>query len=104
MAARLAPYVDRVVTGDEPDLIHLTNPAIAHATAALTDPTRTVLATPGVLVTAGPGWFQRVIEAVTPTAPPTGLRNVPSTRGAGQDGGGACLPGLAWSVPGWAPP
>ncbi|SNS83387.1 hypothetical protein SAMN05216276_101779 [Streptosporangium subroseum] len=77
VAARLAPYVDRVVTGDEPDLVHLADPAIARATAALTDPARTVLATPGVLVAAGPGWFQRVIEAMTPTAPPTGLRSVP---------------------------
>jgi len=42
----------------------------------LTDPTKTVLATTGVLLDAGPGWFQRVIEAVTPTAPPVGLRDI----------------------------
>ncbi|WP_196443190.1 hypothetical protein [Planomonospora sp. ID67723] len=76
-AARLAPYVDRVTTGDEPDLLHLADPAVARAAAALADPATTVLATPGVLVTAGPGWFQRVIEAVTPTAPPESLRDVP---------------------------
>jgi hypothetical protein len=76
VAAQLAPYVDRVVTGDEPDLVHLTDPAIASAVAALADPTRTVLATTGVLLAAGPGWFQRVIEAVTPTAPPVGLRDI----------------------------
>jgi hypothetical protein len=77
VAAKLAPHVERVVTGDEPDLVHLTDPAIAAATAALADPTKTVLATPGVLTYAGPGWFQRVIEAVTPTAPPAEVRNIP---------------------------
>jgi hypothetical protein len=76
VAVQLAPYVDRVVTGDEPDLIHLTDPAIARAAAALAEPTTTVLATTGVLLAAGPGWFQRVIEAVTPTAPPIGLRDL----------------------------
>ena len=77
VAAQLAPYVERVVTTDEPDLVHLTDPNIMRATAALADPSKTVLATTGVLVDAGPGWFQRVIEAVIPTAPPIGLRDVP---------------------------
>ncbi|WP_068901821.1 hypothetical protein [Planomonospora sphaerica] len=76
VAAQLAPYADRVVTGDEPDLIHLVDPAIAPAAAALADPDVTVLAAPAVLVAAGPGWFQRVIEAVTPTEPPGGLREI----------------------------
>ncbi|MFB9884676.1 hypothetical protein ACFFMN_42765 [Planobispora siamensis] len=75
-AAQLAPYVDGVITGDEPDLIRLTDPAVAPAAAALADPGVTVLATPAVLVAAGPGWFQRVIEAVTPTEPPPGLREI----------------------------
>nr|BFE79619.1 hypothetical protein GCM10020093_022200 [Planobispora longispora] len=43
---------------------------------ALADPDVTVLATPAALVAAGPGWFQRVIEAVTPTEPPAGLREI----------------------------
>jgi hypothetical protein len=44
---------------------------------ALTDPLKTVLAAPSVLVTAGPGWFNRVIEAATPTSPPAPLRSIP---------------------------
>lgn len=31
----------------------------------------TVLATPAVLIAAGPGWFNRVTEAATPTSPPS---------------------------------
>jgi hypothetical protein len=38
-----------------------------------------VLATPGVLVAAGPGWFQRIIEAETPTGA------APRLRDAGRD-------------------
>ncbi|WP_412735512.1 hypothetical protein [Krasilnikovia sp. MM14-A1259] len=76
IAAQVAPYVDRVVTGAEADLVRLVDPEVAAATAALDDPAVTVLATPGVLVSAGPGWFQRVIEAETPTGPPDRLRDV----------------------------
>ncbi|GAA2711833.1 hypothetical protein [Actinoplanes palleronii] len=77
VAAQLTPYVERVFVGADSDLIRLSDPAVASAVAALADPAVTVLATPGVLVDAGPGWFQRVIEAVTPAAPPVGLRGVP---------------------------
>ncbi|GIH78089.1 hypothetical protein [Planobispora longispora] len=76
VAARLAPHADRVVVGDAPDLVHLADPAVARAVEALADPDVTVLATPAALVAAGPGWFQRVIEAVTPTEPPAGLREI----------------------------
>src|SRR2546423_561618 len=50
--------------------------AALRGAAALGAPSKIVLATPGVLRAAGPGWFQRVIEAVTPTAPPVGLRDI----------------------------
>ncbi|NRQ40525.1 hypothetical protein HII36_53235 [Nonomuraea sp. NN258] len=43
---------------------------------ALAEPGRIVLATPGLLVEAGPGWFGRVVEAATPTAPTPSLRDV----------------------------
>ncbi|MCU7725699.1 hypothetical protein ODJ79_18375 [Actinoplanes sp. KI2] len=77
VGAQVAPHVDRVVSGTEPDLVRLDQPAVAAATTALGDPDVTVLATPGVLVSAGPGWFQRVIEAETPTGTPDSLRDVP---------------------------
>jgi hypothetical protein len=69
VAARLVADVDRVMTTDAPDLVRLTDPSVAHASAALADPGVTVLATPGVLTDAGPGWFQRVNEAVASSAP-----------------------------------
>ncbi|MEV6601657.1 hypothetical protein AB0M36_33100 [Actinoplanes sp. NPDC051346] len=67
VAAALASDVDRIACGDEPDLVRLSEPDVAAAAAVLADPAVTVLATTDLLVTAGPGWFQRVGEA---TAPP----------------------------------
>ncbi|MBI4940736.1 MAG: hypothetical protein HY830_08315 [Actinobacteria bacterium] len=55
----------RTVVVDDPD--------VARAAAALAEPGVTVLATSGVLAGAGPGWFQLVLEAATPTRPPDGL-------------------------------
>lgn len=57
-------------------IVRLTDPSIEHAVRALDDPSATVLATPSVLIAAGPGWFQRVIEARTPTSPPPTWRDV----------------------------
>ncbi|MFI7601211.1 hypothetical protein [Actinoplanes sp. NPDC049681] len=74
VAAALRPHVDRVILGTDPDVVHLSEPDIAVARHALSEPEKTVLATTGVLVAAGPGWFQRVIEAETPTRPAPGLR------------------------------
>jgi hypothetical protein len=77
VAEAVAPYVDRVTIGCGPEAIRLTDPDIDLAVAALADPSTTVLATPALLVAAGPGWFNRVIEAATPTSPAPGLRDVP---------------------------
>ncbi|MEV6970507.1 hypothetical protein AB0M47_35910 [Hamadaea sp. NPDC051192] len=79
VAEQLAPLVDRVIVGDPPDVVRLTEPSIDGALAALADESATVLATPAVLVEAGPGWFQRVIEARQPTEP------APRVRDAGLD-------------------
>ncbi|NUT33510.1 MAG: hypothetical protein HOV79_10585, partial [Hamadaea sp.] len=76
VAAEIAPDVDRVIVGDAPDVVRLTDPSIAAAVAALEDPSVTVLATPAVLVAAGPGWFQRVIEARRAGADVPRLREV----------------------------
>jgi hypothetical protein len=76
VADALAPHVDRVVVGDAPDLVHLDDPAPGEAARALRVPGAVVLATTGVLVRSGPGWFQRVIEASTPTVRPGRLRDV----------------------------
>jgi hypothetical protein len=73
----VAPYVDKVTVGAASDVIRLTDPDVDVAVAALADPAATVLATPAVLVAAGPGWFNRVIEAATPTSPAPALRDVP---------------------------
>jgi hypothetical protein len=73
----VAPYVDSVTVGAEPDIIRLTEPDIEAALAALASPAKMVLATPAVLITAGPSWFNRVIEAATPTSPAPELRDVP---------------------------
>ncbi|WP_433795271.1 hypothetical protein [Actinoplanes sp. CA-252034] len=78
VATALAPYVDRVVTADD-GIIRLTDPDIEVARRALAGRDVVVLAAPAVLVAAGPGWFQRVIEAETPTGP------VPGPRDAGSD-------------------
>lgn len=76
VAVTLRPHVDRVIVGAAPDVEHLTEPGVAEAGQALAQPERIVLATPGVLVEAGPGWFQRVIEAETRTTAAPGLRDV----------------------------
>ncbi|MBV1853501.1 hypothetical protein [Catellatospora tritici] len=60
------------------DAIRLTGPSVADAVRALDDPAATVLAMPSVLLAAGPGWFQRVIEARTPTSPAPTWRDVPA--------------------------
>ncbi len=77
VAARCAPYADRVVTGPATDLVHVEDPSVAAALEALAEPGVKVLATPSVLIDAGPGWFQRVYEAATPTTSPDPLRSVP---------------------------
>ncbi|MEU7903341.1 hypothetical protein [Actinoplanes sp. NPDC049118] len=76
VAAALEPHVDRVIVGVSPGIVHLTEPGIEAARRALAEPDAIVLATTGVLVAAGPGWFQRVIEAATPTEAAPGLRQV----------------------------
>ncbi|MCA2229602.1 hypothetical protein [Nonomuraea aurantiaca] len=75
VAAALSSHVDAVLT-DDADVIELTTPAIADALVALKDGAKAVAATPATLVEAGPGWFQRVAEAATPTCPLPGLREV----------------------------
>ncbi len=75
-AALLETYVDRVIVGSAPEIVHLTEPGIEAALRALADPDTIVLATTDVLVAAGPGWFQRVIEGATPTRPAPNLRDV----------------------------
>ena len=77
VAEGVAPYVDKVTVGAAPDTVRLLEPDIDIALAALAHPSKTVLATPAVLVAAGPSWFNRVIEAATPTSPAPGLRSVP---------------------------
>jgi hypothetical protein len=56
--------------------IRVGSPSVAAAALALLDPAAVVLATPAVLVEAGPGWFARVIEAATPTTPAPPLRAI----------------------------
>ncbi|MFE3196036.1 hypothetical protein ACFXHA_44045 [Nocardia sp. NPDC059240] len=78
VAAELADAVDEVIVGEAVDRVYLTEPDIAKALAALEDPRVTVLAAPAVLIESGPNWFNRVIEAATPTSPPAPtLREVP---------------------------
>ncbi|WP_222123091.1 hypothetical protein [Streptomyces sp. SLBN-118] len=81
VAAALGPDVDRVVTGPEPDLVHLNQNdpddcSVERAVAALADPAATVLATTDLLVATGPGWFRRVMEAATPTEPAQRWQNL----------------------------
>ncbi|WP_436772261.1 hypothetical protein [Yinghuangia sp. YIM S09857] len=74
VSAALAPHVDAVLADDD-DLVRLSSPLVADAVAALAaDPVKAVVARPSVLLAAGPGWFQRVAEAVTPTSPPPNPR------------------------------
>jgi hypothetical protein len=70
----IAPHVDAATVGTPPGTIRLTDPELASAAHALADPAPTVLATTAVLTAAGPGWFNRVIEAAAPTSPPPPLR------------------------------
>ncbi|MGW0178993.1 hypothetical protein [Nocardia sp. NPDC003345] len=79
VAADLADAVDEVLVGEtSSDRKYLTDPDITEAVRALADPGTTVVATPALLVAAGPGWFQRVIEAAAPPVPPAPtLREVP---------------------------
>ncbi|MEU4271687.1 hypothetical protein [Streptomyces sp. NPDC026092] len=74
--AALAPHVDGFTRDDEPHVVRVSDPSVTAAAATLDDPNAVVLARPGVLVEAGPGWFARVTEAATPTAPAPGLRDV----------------------------
>jgi hypothetical protein len=74
----IALDVDAAAIGD-PDysLVRLSTPELGPAVEALADPSTRVLAAPSVLIAAGPGWFNRVIEAATPTTPPEPLRSIP---------------------------
>ncbi|MFE5966556.1 hypothetical protein [Streptomyces sp. NPDC056463] len=74
--AALAAHVDGFTRDDEPQAVRVSDPSVGAAAAALDDPHTVVLARPGVLIEAGPGWFARVTEAATPTAPAPGLRDV----------------------------
>lgn len=76
-AEAIAGDVDAVSVGAGEGTVRLWTPDPRTAVEALGDPSMTVLATTQVLVTAGPGWFHRVIEAGTPTSPPPALRDVP---------------------------
>lgn len=57
--------------------IYTSSASVDDAARVLADPARTLVITPRVLLDAGPGWFQRVTEAVTPTEPAPGVRDVP---------------------------
>ncbi|MGW6569416.1 hypothetical protein [Streptomyces sp. NPDC054975] len=72
--AALTPHVDGFTTADDPHVRHVCDPSVTAAAATLDTPDAVVLARPRVLVEAGPGWFARVTEAATPTAPAPGLR------------------------------
>ncbi|MCE6997484.1 hypothetical protein LZG04_22175 [Saccharothrix sp. S26] len=76
VAGALSPHVDAVRVGADPDVVHLRATSPARAVDALADPAKVVLATPEVLVHAGPGWFSRVVEAATPTRPAPSVRDV----------------------------
>ncbi|MEU9804712.1 hypothetical protein [Mycobacterium sp. NPDC050853] len=75
-AAAVAPLVDAVSVSVDSGTVRLTEPEIDTAVRALADPSTTVLATPAVLIAAGPGWFNRVIEAATSTSPPKRLHDI----------------------------
>ncbi|AXX28986.1 hypothetical protein KCV87_12110 [Actinosynnema pretiosum subsp. pretiosum] len=76
VAAALSPHVDAIANGDDPAVLRTTCPSVTAAAHALAEPGAVVLAAPSVLIHAGPGWFARVIEAATPTCPPTPVRGV----------------------------
>lgn len=73
VADLLAADVDEVVIGAADEDRYLSDPDVAAAVAALRDRDAVVLARPSVLLASGPGWFNRVIEAASPTTPPPGL-------------------------------
>ncbi|MEV5435552.1 hypothetical protein AB0K80_05895 [Streptomyces sp. NPDC052682] len=73
--AALAPHADGFTDGDDPRVVRVSDPSVTAAAAALEEPGTVVLARPEVLLEAGPGWFARVTEAATPTAPAPGLRD-----------------------------
>ncbi|WP_053717607.1 hypothetical protein [Saccharothrix sp. NRRL B-16348] len=72
----LSPHVDAVRLGADPAVVHLASASTARAVDVLADPAKAVLVTPEVLVRAGPGFFARVTEAATPTAPAPSVRDV----------------------------
>lgn len=74
--AALTPHVDGFTATDDPHVMRVRDPSVSAAASALDDPATVVLARPAVLVAAGPGWFARVTEAATPTAPAPVLRDV----------------------------
>ncbi|MGW9175474.1 hypothetical protein [Streptomyces decoyicus] len=74
--AALTPHVDGFTDGEDPHVVHVADPSVTAAAAAIEEPGTVVLARPRVLVEAGPGWFARVTEAATPTAPAPLLRDV----------------------------
>ncbi|MFG3006450.1 hypothetical protein [Streptomyces calvus] len=75
-ATGLEPYVDGFTGADDHRLLRVTDPSVTAAAAALEEPAAVLLARPGVLVAAGPGWFARVTEAATPTLPAPGPRDI----------------------------
>ncbi|MFE6158425.1 hypothetical protein ACFQ7F_05825 [Streptomyces sp. NPDC056486] len=74
--AALKLHVDGFTRSDDPHVVHVSDPSVSGAAAALDEPGAVVLARTEVLVAAGPGWFARVTEAATPTAPAPVLRDV----------------------------
>ncbi|TGB13785.1 hypothetical protein [Streptomyces sp. MZ04] len=72
----LKSHVDGFTIDDDPHVAHVTDPSVTAAATVLEEPQTVVLARPSVLVAAGPGWFARVVEAATPTAPAPALRDV----------------------------
>lgn len=77
VGAALADAVDEIVVGEAAGRRYLTDPDIADAVAVLAHSDELVLATPAVLVAAGPNWFNRVIEAAVVSEPLPTLRDVP---------------------------
>ncbi|WP_410659296.1 hypothetical protein [Amycolatopsis sp. lyj-112] len=79
VAAALATHVDAITTEPDPNVLHVTSSSVAAAADTLDEPEKVVLATPSLLIDAGPGWFARVIEAATPT------QSTPPARRPGRD-------------------
>ncbi|GAA2054253.1 hypothetical protein GCM10009722_10450 [Williamsia deligens] len=68
-ASAVAPYVDDTCVGDSGSTV-LSDPDVGVAVAALASPGAVVIADHRLLVSAGPGWFHRVIEAAAGDTPP----------------------------------